>query len=129
MKSKDRYGNNLVLRGQNWAGFKSARIYWWNLRPDPLPWALGFLALQERDGSLPLRHSSLQILLFLDITSCVGTPQQAEQSLQRCWPRTEIQQTAQYPCLNKSHELPGANIQRKQVSLIPLKSASSLCLR
>lgn len=68
MISKDRYGNNLVLGGgQNWDRFKLAQIPYWNLSPDPLPWALGFLVSKERDGSLPTWHSSLQSLPFLDI--------------------------------------------------------------
>lgn len=55
-----------------------------------------------------------------------GHPGQAGQSLRQRWPRAEAADGAVL-VLNKSRELPGANTQGKQVSLIPSESVSYLC--
>lgn len=82
--------------------------------------------LQKRETD-PFLHSTAAFRACSFWTAPSGTPWQAGQSLQQCWPGTDIQQTAQNPCLNKSQELPGAKIHGKQVSLMTLTSAFDLC--
>lgn len=74
----------------------------------PLVTGFGCPGLEGERWIPSQKHSSLQSLLFSDITFPAGFLCQAEQ------------QNLQYSCLKEIHEPLGANIQGKQVPLTPL---------